>query len=65
MKLTSFQKDVILSSILGDGYLQKTGKNNARIRLEHGFKQKEYLLWKAKQLGCIFQGKPKFIKRTY
>lgn len=51
--------------ILGDGYLQKTGKKNARIRLEHGEKQKEYLFWKARMLGRLFQGKPKYIERIH
>src|SRR3990167_10219321 len=46
--MTNKQKSVILGSILGDGFLQQTGKNNARLRLEHGLKQKEYLIWKYK-----------------
>ena len=44
--------------ILGDAYLQKTGKTNARIRLEHSEKQKDYLLWKGLQFPEFFQGKP-------
>lgn len=60
-----FQKQIIYGIILGDGYLQKTGKENARIRLEHGQRQKEYLFWKVKMLGKLFQGKPKYIERIH
>ena len=57
------QKSVIIGSILGDGFLQKTGKNNARLRLEHGIKQKEYLIWKYQILGNFFQNKPIVLER--
>ena len=49
--------------VLGDCYLQKTGEKNARIRLKHSEKQKEYLLWKGLQFPAFFQGKPKKIVR--
>lgn len=61
--MTSKQKAVIIGSILGDGFLQKTGKNNARLRLEHGLKQKEYLMWKCQILENFFQGKPTILER--
>lgn len=59
------QQSILVGMILGDGYLQKTGKNNARLRLEHGAKQKDYLLWKVKKLQKLFQGKPKFLRRIH
>lgn len=49
--------------ILGDAFLQKTGKQNARIRLEHSVKQKSYLIWKASFFPEFFQGKPVALKR--
>lgn len=55
--MTKQQQAVVLGSILGDGYLQKTGKNNARLRFEHCLRQKEYLVWKCKILGSFFQSK--------
>lgn len=61
--MTSKQKAVIIGSILGDGFLQKTGKNNARLRLEHGFSQKEYLIWKYQILGNFFRSKPITLER--
>ena len=57
------KKALLLGMILGDAYLQKTGSRNARIRLEHSEKQKEYLLWKGLQFPEFFQGKPKRIVR--
>ncbi|MDD2731729.1 MAG: hypothetical protein PHI53_00870 [Candidatus Pacebacteria bacterium] len=65
INLSKEQKSVLLGTIIGDGYLQKTGKLNARLRLEHGYKQKEYLLWKIKMLGYLFQGKPKYLERIH
>ena len=50
---------ILIGTILGDGYLQKTGRKNARLRFEHSTKQKEDLLWKASKFPEFFQGKPK------
>ena len=63
--LSREQKSILFGIILGDGYLQKTGKKNARLRLEHGKNQKEYLLWKVRKLGRFFQGKPKYLERIH
>ncbi len=57
------QKSVIIGMILGDAFLQKTGEKNARIRLEHSEKQKDYLIWKASFFPEFFQGKPSFLQR--
>jgi recombination protein RecA len=57
------KKAILVGMILGDAYLQKTGKQNARIRLEHSDKQKDYLLWKGNQFPEFFQGEPKLIVR--
>lgn len=65
IKLSLTQKQIIYGTVLGDGYLQKTGKNNARLRLEHSNKQKEYLFWKANQFKKLFQGRPKYIERIH
>ena len=63
--LSKEQKSILFGTILGDGYLQKTGEKNARLRLEHGARQKEYLLWKVKKLGKLFQGKAKYLERIH
>lgn len=57
------QKAIVIGSILGDGFLQKTGSKNARLRLEHGLKQKEYLIWKCQILKNYFQSKPQVLER--
>lgn len=51
--------------ILGDGYLQKTGQKNARLRLEHRADHREYMVWKASLLPQLFQGRPSFLKRNH
>jgi len=63
--LSKEQKSILFGTILGDGYLQKTGEKNARLRLEHGARQREYLLWKVKKLGELFQGKAKYLERIH
>ena len=54
-----------MGTILGDGYLQKTGQKNARLRLEHGEAQKEYVLWEGSQFPKLFLGKPVHLERTH
>lgn len=50
--LTKEQKDIILGTILGDGYLNKRG-NNIRLQLVHGQKQEEYIKYKFNILSNI------------
>ncbi|NCO25095.1 hypothetical protein GW901_01025 [Candidatus Parcubacteria bacterium] len=61
MNLTKKQKSAIIGMVLGDGYLQKTGSRNARLRLEHRADHYDYLVWKTKILPQFFQGKPKIL----
>jgi len=65
VSLTRNQKAILVGTLLGDGCLQKTGAKNARLRFEHGAKQKEYLLWKIKAFPRLFQGKPTHLKRVH
>jgi hypothetical protein len=65
MKLTKQQTSVLIGTILGDGFLQKTGEKNARLRLEHSQKQKDYVLWKGMIFGRLFQGKPSLLERIH
>ena len=62
--MDKIQKAVVIGSVLGDGFLQKTGKNNARLRLEHSLKQQDYLLWKCQILNNFFQKKPVILQRN-
>lgn len=61
--MNSRKKAILIGMILGDAYLQKTGEKNARIRLEHSEKQKDYLEWKGMQFPEFFQGKPSQLTR--
>lgn len=65
MKLTKDERAVLFGTILGDAYLQPTGKHNARLRLEHTFAHREYMLWKIRRLAGLFQGKPKTLRRRH
>lgn len=59
------QYDIILGTVMGDAYIQLTGKKNARLRLEHSEKQKDYLFWKWRELKNWMQDKPKKIIRYH
>lgn len=63
IKLSLRQKQILFGTILGDAYLQATGKKNARLRLEHSDKQKDYIFWKYRELKNLFSAKPKQIER--
>ncbi|MCL4405277.1 hypothetical protein M1295_01740 [Patescibacteria group bacterium] len=65
MNVTKQQRSALVGMILGDGYLQKTGESNARLRLEHGLKQRDYLIWKTKLIPQLFQGKPTLLDRVH
>ena len=65
MKLTKQQTSVLIGTVLGDGFLQKTGEKNARLRLEHSQKQKDYVLWKGSIFGRLFQGTPSYLERVH
>lgn len=61
--MNSRKKAILVGMILGNVHLQKTGMKNARIKLEHSEKQKDYLIWKGEQFSEFFQGKPKRLVR--
>jgi len=65
VKFTQRQIGILIGSILGDAYVQKTGTFNSRIRFEHGAKQKEYVFWKYHQLSNLFKNTPKYIERKH
>lgn len=60
---TKRQREALIGFVLGDAYLQPTGKVSARLRLEHSIKQKEYIEWKHDLFENFMQGPPKLIKR--
>ena len=47
LQLTPIQREILIGSILGDGYLFPTVSGKyAYLRISHGPKQKQYLFWK-------------------
>lgn len=65
MRLNREEEAAIIGMILGDGYLQKTGSKNARLRLEHQATHKDYLIWKISLLPRLFQGRPRSLLRVH
>jgi hypothetical protein len=63
MTVSKKQKEILIGLVLGDAYLQKTGKRNARLRLEHSTKQKDYIFWKWDSLANLMQDRPKKLER--
>ncbi len=47
--MTDRQKEILIGSILGDGYIYRQGK----IQIEHAVGQKEYLFWKFDELSSL------------
>lgn len=57
------ERSIVTGTVLGDAFLQQTGTKNARLRLEHSSKQKEYIFWKWQELKRYMQDQPKRIER--
>lgn len=60
MVLTQRQINIIIGLILGDGGLEKNG-NNVRLKVEHGFNQKKYLMWLYGELKNIISCQPRIV----
>lgn len=61
--MTEREQNIVVGCILGDGFIQATGKRNARLRLEHSQRQKDYLYWKWAELKHLMQDRPKLLQR--
>lgn len=58
--VTERQKEILIGSILGDGYIYPAGK----IQLEQSVKQTEYLFWKFAELRELaYPGQPQYVNR--
>lgn len=65
MELTQRQQGILNGMLLGDAYLQPTGSNNARLRLEHSLKQQAYVNWKYEELISLFPSEPALLERIH
>ncbi|MCX6810625.1 MAG: hypothetical protein NTY30_02740 [Candidatus Berkelbacteria bacterium] len=45
LKLSKFQREVIVGMILGDGHLETNNDITYRLKIEHSIKQREYTYW--------------------
>lgn len=51
IELTEHEEKIVYGTVLGDGHLESRSKEyNPYLRIEHGSKQKSYVLWKYHQL---------------
>ena len=65
MELNNQQEAILHGTLLGDGYLQQTSEDAARLRIEHSLKQEALVYWKYAQLEHIFQSEPQLVERTH
>lgn len=60
--ISKFQQEVIAGSLLGDGRLESRSKQeSARLRIHHGWKQKDIVFWKYRILENLVSIPPKKI----
>lgn len=58
--LTSLERDIIIGSILGDGYIRIIpGRSDAFLEINHSFKAKDYVDYKFKSLKRLCKSAPK------
>lgn len=62
--LSDLQLDLVIGSLLGDGYLVKTTRGYA-FRVNHGLNQAPYVDWKYEILASFVRTKPKKSGRCY
>ena len=66
LKLSAFQKSVLIGSLLGDGCLvANSWKKNYRLKFHHGAKQERLVRWKHDILqNFMFSEKPRWYGKT-
>lgn len=66
LRLDPVQKNLIIGSLFGDGNLRFVSKNReATFIVDHGYKQKDYVLWKYDVMKDWVLTEPKVIERLY
>lgn len=64
LKLTKFQREIIIGTLLGDGHLETINNGKTyRLKIEHSAKQKEYVEWLYNQFKSWVNGSTKFWDR--
>ncbi len=66
LKLTSKQRQIIIGKLLGDGHLETSNDGKTyRLKIEHSFKQKEYVDWCYQEFKDWVLTKPQIKKQTF
>ncbi|MGC8606348.1 MAG: C2H2-type zinc finger protein [Vulcanisaeta sp.] len=65
-RLTEEQREIVLGTVLGDGYLSipPPRAKNARLTVVHALSQYEYLMWKYSKLKNIVKSPPRLERNT-
>jgi len=65
LKLTKFQREIIVGKLLGDGHLETNNNGKTyRLKIEHSIKQKKYVEWLYGQFENWTNGGIKFWTRN-
>ena len=62
--LTPQQKEFVVGTLLGDGYLMQTTRGYC-LRIHQGTKQKDYVKWKYNIMSSLVNTPPKFCGKGY
>lgn len=62
--VTDIQRDVVVGSLLGDGYLARTTRGHA-LRVNHGIAQQEYVMWKYRIFAALTNSPPRQYENSY
>lgn len=66
IKLTRFQREIIVGTLLGDGHLETQDHGKTfRLKIEHSLKQREYVDWLYAQLQTLAGTPPRIRSRVY
>ena len=59
MNLTERQKEILVGTLLGDGYLEHDGFKASRLQIKQSNRKKDYVFWLYKELENLVKTPPK------
>ena len=62
--LTKQQKEIVIGTVLGDGYLEFNGCRGTRLQIKQSKKHKDYVFWLYSNLKSLCKSEPKQRKDT-
>jgi hypothetical protein len=63
-QMTTRQQEIIIGTLLGDGYLDRTTRGYA-LRINHGIEQRAYVDWKYREIESFTNSPPREYKNSY